>query len=456
MSVKLCLRMVATIVFAMAVQAVGAQQATKFSMKEAVDYALKNNPALKSKKIDQDIADQRVRETLASGLPQISTNITYTNNIQIPTQRLPNFINSALPPGSPQGPEFINAQFGIANSLGAVAQLNQLLFDGTYFLGVRAAKEFVKMSEYTTRQSEVDVQVNTIKAYYSVLMAERRLALLDENIRRFDSTLYNLKAQVEQGFAEAVDTSRIALSKSNLELDKARTEDQRKIMLNVLKIQMGYDVNQPIELTDKIESIETGTIMDVSGEGNVANRNEYKLLDQQVKLGMLDKKRFQYGYYPTLNGFLTHQQNTYANKGQLSQLGNPWFPGTAWGLTLHIPIFSGFRQAALIKQANFRLEQYQISKKQFEQVYVNEVYTARTNYLRAIQNYEQQKKNADLAREIIRIAKVKLQEGLGTSLEYTTAEIENNTSQTNMVISLYDLKLAELEYRRATGMKIIE
>jgi len=440
------------------VLAVTAQaQASKFNLKEAIDFALKNNPNLVNARIEESIADKKVNEIKAIGLPQVSAGVSYTNYIQIPTQRLPNFINEALPPGSPRGPEFIDAQFGIPHTLGANVTLNQLLFDGTYFLGLKAAQEFVKISQYATQQTEIEVQLNVVKTYYSVLMADKRLEQVDANLSSLDSTLYNMKALTEQGFAESVDTARISLSMSNLKIQRARLADQKTIMLNMLKILMGYDVTKPIELTESTESLESNLkVMDVQGAGSVSNRPEYKILSQQLAMGLLDEKRYKFGYYPTLNGFFTHQQNTYASKGQMSQLGNPWFPGTFWGLSLNIPIFSGFRQRSLIQQASLRVQQYETSRSQFEQAYQNEVLTAQTNYLRALENYELQKKNVVLSEEIKRIAKIKLQEGLGTSLEYTTAETENNTSQSNLVIALYELMMAELDYRKATGAKIID
>ncbi len=434
-----------------------AQQATKFSIKEAVAFAKKNNLTLRSTRLEENIANQKVKETLASGLPQISGNISYTNNIQIATQRLPNFINDGLPPGSPKGPDFIDAQFGVSNTLAASAQLNQLIFDGTYFLGLKAAKEFVKISEYQIRQTEIDVEINTIKAYYGVLLAEKRIELINNNIKSLDSTLYTLKALAKEGFVETVDTSRVALSLSNLSIQKAALEDQRKMMLNFLKLQMGFAINKEIELTETTESL-TATLKaaNVSGKGSVTNRNEYKQLDQQVKLGVLDKKRYKMGYIPTLHGFLNHKQNTFASEGQLDQLGDPWFPGTSWGLSLNIPIFSGFRRRSQINQADLRLRQYKFRLQSFEQAYQNEVFTAQTNYLRAVDKYQLQKKNVDLANEIRRIAKIKLQEGLGTSLEYTTAVAESNTAQANNIIALYGLMMAELDYRKATGAKIID
>lgn len=434
-----------------------AQEATKFSIKEAVEYAKKNNLSLQKTRIDEKISNQKVNEILASGLPQISAGASYTNNIQIATQRLPNFINDALPPGSPRGPEFINAQFGLANSLTVNGQLNQLIFDGTYFLGVKAAKEYVAMSTLATQQTEIEVEINTIKAYYSVLMADERIEQLTASLRSLDSTLFTMSAMATQGFAEAVDTTRIALSRSNLAIQKSRLEDQRKVMLNVLKLQMGFDMSKDIVLTETSETLEAKMkILNVDANGNIGARPEYKLLEQQIKLGILDKRRYQVGYYPTLNGFISHQQNTFASKGELSQLGNPWFPGTAWGLSLHVPIFTGFRQRSFIQQADLRLQQYKIIKTQFEQSYQNEVFTARTSYLRALESYNLQKKNMELAAEIKRIAKIKLQEGLGTSLEYTTAETEYNTTETNLLISLYELMVSELEYRKATGGKILE
>ena len=161
-------------------------------------------------------------------------------------------------------------------------------------------------------------------------------------------------------------------------------------------------------------------------------------------------------YVPTLSGFLSHQQNTFASEGELGQLGDPWFPGTSWGLSLNIPIFSGFMRKSQINQADLRLQQYKFSLQQFEQGYQNEVFTAQTNYLRAVDKYQLQKKNVDLANQIRRIAKIKFQEGLGTSLEYTTAETESNNAEGNNIIALYEMMMAELDYRKATGAKIID
>ncbi len=432
------------------------QENTKFSIKEAVAFAKKNNLSLQSTRLEENIANKKVKETFAQGLPQISAGAGYINNIQIATQRLPNFINDALPAGSPRGPEFIDAQFGVANSLTVNAQLTQLIFDGTYFLGLKAAQEFVKISEYQIQQSEIDVEANTIKSYYAVLMADKRIELINDNIKSLDSSLYSLRALAKEGFVEMVDTARVALSLSNLSIQKARLKDQRRVMANLLKLQMGYDVSKPIELTETTESLEAALrAVDVSASGNIVNRVEYKLLNQQVKLGILDKKRYQMAYLPTLNGSLNHQQNTFAAKQELGQLGNPWFPGTSWGLTLNVPIFKGFKTSSQIAQADLRLTQYKLSQQQFEQAYQNEVISAQNNYLRAVESYNLQKKNVDLANEIKRIAKLKFQEGLGTSLEYTTAENESNVSETNLVIALYEMMMAELDYRKATGSALM-
>ncbi|HYG17007.1 MAG TPA: TolC family protein, partial [Bacteroidia bacterium] len=144
------IKKITTCMIALVLAVTAQAQASKFNLKEAIDFALKNNPNLVNARIEETIADKKVSEIKAIGLPQVSAGVSYTNYIQIPTQRLPNFINEALPPGSPRGPEFIDAQFGIPHSLGANVTLNQLLFDGTYFLGLKAAQEFVKISQYAT------------------------------------------------------------------------------------------------------------------------------------------------------------------------------------------------------------------------------------------------------------------------------------------------------------------
>lgn len=433
-----------------------AKENRSFSVKEAVAYALQNNITMSSARIDEELAKRKVDETVAIGLPQISANVNYTNNVQIPVQRLPNFINDALPPGSPKGPDFIDAQFGLAHSFGASARLDQLIADGTYFLGLQAAKDYVRLSTYAKEKTQIDIEMNVVKAYFQVLLGTQQVKVLSNNFSSVDSTLRTTKALNQQGLAEKIDVSRLELSLANLKLQRSRAEDQLKLATNMLKIQLGMNSTSEITLTDKLEDFESKfQLMEVNGNGDINNRAEYKLLKQQERLGQLDMKRYKMGYLPSLSGFVSHQQNSFAAKGEFSTLFNTFFPGTIWGLNLNIPIFKGFGQSARVKQAELNLEKNRLMNKQFEQSFFLEVDNARNTYLRAYENYLQQKENVKLATEVERISKVKMQEGLSTSLEYVTAITDSNNAKVNQVISMYDLLVAEMEYKRVTGQKAV-
>ncbi len=126
------------------------------SLDEAVDLALKNNATIKNAALDIKYAETQVDEFRAQGLPQINGNAGFTHNLEIATQVLPDFISPSvygvlfeegvLPAKDIQIGTF-PAQFGVPFSMQAAVGVNQLLFDGTFFLGLKAASEFVNVSK---------------------------------------------------------------------------------------------------------------------------------------------------------------------------------------------------------------------------------------------------------------------------------------------------------------------
>lgn len=435
-----------------------AQQQTteprKFSLREAVDFAKQNNYTLKNNQLEVTRAEKQVNEVLASGLPQINATGSYLHNIQIPTQVLPNFLKPTLVAANPgtadQIPDIISAQFGQKFSATGSITASQLLFDGSFLMGVKASREFVNLSRINKNRGEIETEVTVSKAYYSALLVQTNLALIDTNLSTLTKTRNEAEKIYQNGLMEKTDFDRLTLQQSTLKLQRERVLDMQRISLMVLKLQMGMNVNDSIVLTDNLEKLyTTSTLPAVENKVTYSKRPEYQLLQQQQRLNTLNKKRYSFGYAPSLNIFITHQQNTFGQT--FGDMGKAWYPGTFYGLNLNIPIFDGFRKSAQSQQVRVDMKQTENNMKLMQSAIDQEVAVAKLSYERAGQQLKIQEDNMKLAQEIYNRTELKYKNGVGSSLEMNVAQNDLELARQNYLSNIYDYFSAQLDLRKAMG-----
>ncbi len=231
--------------------------------------------------------------------------------------------------------------------------------------------------------------------------------------------------------------------------DKVR--DQSNIARMFLKIQMGMNVSDSVVLTDNLENLFANKkVTAFESNVNYLNRVEYKLLKQQYTLNQLDRKRYLVGYAPTVYGFAQHVENAFGN--DFGSLYNKFFPGTSVGLSLSLPIFDGLRKHAQTQQATISMSKTENDIRLFENVVDQQVFQARTNFLRTTQQLEIQQGNLNLAEDIYKKAELKYKNGVGSSLELTTAQTDLENARTNLLTTAYEFFVAEIELKQALGM----
>lgn len=434
-----------TLTLIFGVSAMAQQENAVMSLQQAIDYALKNNPSLKNAEIDVEIARKKVIETASIGLPQINGQIDYNGQPKIPTSVVPNFIDPTGPP--------LEFQMGISHTGTAKVTANWLLADGTYFLGLKAASQYVELASRIRANTELDTRINVSKAYYMALVADQTMMAFDSNIVSMEKALNDTRALYENGFSEKIDVSRLELQLGNLKIRRDQFKNQRDYAYRILKFQMGMDVNAPLQLSDNLTALMTGTNQaDTSTNVTYENRPDYLVLTQNQVLNDLNVRRYQMGYFPSLSAFGSHQQNTYATEGNFGDFGNKFYGGTMWGVSLRVPIFSGFQRHSQVQQARLETIKTRNDLKNMERAIDNEVFNSRNVYITAISTVENQLKNYQLSQEIQAIAQAKYDEGVGTSLEVTTANSDMLQAEANYLNAVYDMLVAELDYKKALGI----
>ncbi len=415
------------------------------TLEDAIKYALENNIDMRLAQINIADADQQIIERRAIGIPQLSAGVNYQYFIQIPASVVD---LSTFDPSVPEG-TFEKIEFGLKNNLTASIDMQTLLFDASYLTGLKAAKAYRSYVQKDRERVVYEVRNRVIESYLPALILEESKKTLVKNIGNLESLLNETRALYKEGFVEQLDVDRLDLSLANLQVELENLDRQKELVYNVLKFQMGYPVNDPIEAVDDIDALFIpASEEDLTADINYARRPEIQVLEMGIKLNELNVELNRSGYLPSLAAFGSYQQSAQGN----NLFDNPvWVPSAIVGLQLNVPIFDGFDKRAKINRAKLDLEEAINQQNQIKQAISLEITNARTSYINALQRLDSQGKNLKLAEKIYNTTKIKYKEGVGSSLEITQAEQSLYETQQNYIQARYDLLVAKRALDKALG-----
>ncbi|MEL6989229.1 MAG: TolC family protein, partial [Bacteroidota bacterium] len=300
---------------------------------------------------------------------------------------------------------------------------------------------------------EYEIRSNVTKAYLAVLIAEKNIEILDNNISNLDKLLKETSAVYESGFAEKLDVDRLALSLENLNTTKENLIRLIGLSRNILKFQMGYPLENEISLTDSFDDVVNESSIentDMTGELDITKRAEYQILDETEKLQNIQLKVIKAGYYPNVSVFATHQQSLQRNK--LFNGNEPGLlPATIAGFRVGVPIFDGNEKKAKKQQTMIAIENLKYQKEEFNKAVQLQVMNAKIALENAKITVESRRKTLDLAERIYNTTQIKYREGVGSSLELTQAEQEVYNAQSNLIDAMYDVIVAKTDLDIALG-----
>lgn len=417
-----------------------------FTLKEAQDYAVKNNVNNINAALDLDRARADKNDIRGIGLPQVNGSFDLRDFIVIPTSLIPGQFF-----GAPAG-TFIPVQFGVRyNATGAV-NVSQLLFSSDYLIALQASKGYLELSEKAVKRTEIETRVSVAKAYYGALVNQYRLKSLLLSMEQLKATLDELSQMNKAGFVEEIDVQKLEVNYNNLQVEKDKIERLLGISEVLLKFQMGFEMEKPISLKDSL------SLSQIPGEDQLdnskaapENRIEFQLLKKSVDMNRLNLKRYQYAYLPTLAGYASFQQVAQRNEFDIFKSGGTWFGTQLIGATLNLPIFDGFQKHYKIQKARIDLMKSENSLKQFGDAARLETSSAQAAYNNALRSFVIQKSNIELAKKVLNTVRIKEREGIAGNLELITAQTTLNQSENNMYDALYNYYIARVDLDKALG-----
>jgi outer membrane protein TolC len=413
------------------------QKQSSFTLQQAIEYAIENNYSAINAKRDIEAAKQKKWETTASGLPQISSNLQYLNNLDFQVQGVSG--NAFNPGGDPN--EISTIAFGTKHSANASATLNQLIFDGSYIVGLQSAKVYLQISQNAKEKTDLEIKEMVTNAYGNVLLARESVLILEKNKVTLEKTLFETSETFKNGLTEEENVEQLQITLTQLKSSLSNAQKRAEIALNFLKIAMGVDISKDIILSEKLDelAVKNLDLAMLSEEYDSKNAIDYKIQQNNEESKRLLLKLERFRALPTIGAQLNYGANTFSNEFDIISSKKKWFNYSNFGVNISLPIFSSFRDRARTQQAKIALEQAKIQLTETEQRLKLQYQQAKTDYEYSIEQYAASKSNLKLAERIEAKQQIKFKEGLSTSFEFTEAQRQLYATQQQYLQAMIDV-----------------
>ncbi len=435
------------LLFAFVVQAQDKKQSYSFSLDQAISHALTNNRSAINANRDIDIAKQKKWETTAMGLPQINGLINYQNNFKLQTSLLPAEIFGGTPG------QFAEVTFGTKQSAGGSLSLSQLIFDGSYIVALQASKTYLQFYQNYKKKTDADVREMVINSYGNVLLADESAQILQKNKTVLEKTLFETNQIYKNGLIEEENVEQLKITLSSINGNLNYITRLKDISIKMLKINLGLDINDDLQLTDKLDALAQNNLdfalknQNITSEFKVQSNINYIISQNFVDQRSLELKLQKSKALPSLSAGVNFGYNGYSEKFTFFNSDQRYFNYSNLGVNLNIPIFSSFARSARTQQARIALEKAKTDLSQTEQLLQLSFQNAKSDYEFSVEQYNSSKENLALAERIEKKQQIKFKEGLSSSFDFTDAQRQLYTSQQNYLQTMADVinKKAALE-----------
>lgn len=440
------------------------EKAMKLSMSEAVEFAIENSYNAKSARNNIKSANKKVWETTTIGLPQISANVAYQNFLKQPVSLLPaaafdnreavvetveDFfnLNRASSPDSPDG--FIPVVFGTQQNINATLTLTQLVFDGSYLVGLQAAKTFLTISQQAEEKTTLLTREAVINAYGNVLVTEKSITILEQNITILQKNFNDAQKIYENGLNEEEDVQQLEITLGNVKNQLNSVVKMKEIAYQMLNLSLGNPIKTPLILTDSLEGLaeDNVNLALIAAEFNFLNHIDFKISENNKETQRLIMKLEQSKALPSLSAFINYGTQGFSDSFSFFDSKQQWFDSSLFGVNLQVPIFSSFGRKARTSQAKIGLENADIQLEETKQRLQILAKKAKIEYQLSIKNYGTAKKNIGLAERIEKKQRIKFFEGISSSFDLLQAQNQLYAQQQNYIQAMLSVisKKATLE-----------
>jgi len=398
-----------------------------------IEYALTHQPHIQQSLLDEKIARATIRTKLGDWFPQISLDAYYQHNIKLPT----NFFNGAY------------TATGTSNISSVGVSGTQNIFNPDVLLAARTSGDIKKAYSQITDSTRIGIISDVSKAFYSVLLSQKQISVLDEDIVRLERSLQDAYNQYQGGIVDKTDYKRATISLNNAKAQRKQQQDILTAKYFYLRQLMGYPESTQLQLRYDSTQLAREIQFDTLQEINYNNRIEYQLLQTERNLQQYNLKYYKWGYLPS--AYIYGVYNFGYLNSDFGKLYERAFPNSNVGVQLNFPIFQGTKRTYQVRAARWQVERMDWDIVSLQSIIRTEYEQALALYKGNLANYSALKENVQLAIEVYNVIRLQYQQGIKTYLDVIVAESDLRTSQINLYTATYELLVSKIDLQKALG-----
>lgn len=437
-----------------------AQKRYELTVKEAVELAFNNVTDVKNAALDVQIQQAQNNEITGQALPQISGTASINRYLQLPKILFPDAseaqIYSILKKENviPEttkvpDPRLQAISFFQPWNTSIGGSLSQLLFQPDVFVGLKARKTALNLSQANLDVVKEGVKDSAYRRYYAILIAQKQSEFLDSGIKRLQKLYHDDSIMLVNGFAERLDLDKVQVQLTNLQTSQSVLDNSIKLAYAGLKYSLGIGQNDTVVLKESLRNEDVK--QDVLDDNfRYEDRKEIQAVSYSRKLQELNVKRYQLGYIPTLSAVLSYTEQGQGQKF-VTDKNTFWLKTSLVGLNLSVPIFDGFQRRYKVQQEKLNLRKVDNSIENLKQVIDLQQTASKETLKNALLNLDAQERNVKLAENVYNTTKKKFEAGIGSSFEVLQADTDWQTAQSNYFNGLYNAIVAKISFQSSLG-----
>lgn len=437
-------------------------QQTKYTLDEATMEALKNNTNIKVSLLDVKKAQAAVSEAFGYALPSVDFSTQYSRFLQTPKMLFPDFeamlTNSAyallfkeklLPEDNnkylPMG--YTMQTFSLKNNFETSLTLTQILFNSAVFRGISASGIYLDLAKEKLNSTASKTVLEVKKAFYGVILSKELMTIMEASLKNAEDNLSNINALLKQGLVSEFDALQVEVQVENIRPKVAELKKTLEDAKNGLKIIMGVDQSQNIEVEGEIlyePEIIAGEeeIIELAQKMNLDIKT--LILKKKVDEEMISIERA--NYWPTITAF-----GNYSYAGASDTFNFQTYSSATVGVNFSINLFSGNRNYKRVEQASIATIQTNEQITLLKQALSQQIKSKLLEIKKVQSQIEALEKNVKLAEKAYSIAQTRYSSGKGTQLEIKNADLELSTAKINRIQSVYSFIISKAELNDLIG-----
>jgi outer membrane protein TolC len=413
------------------------------TLKQCIDYSLKNQPGINIAQINVEVARTTNAINLSGWLPQVNASGSLVHNIQTNTQA----IVSTGSTGTTGTTTTRGSSY--ANTFVPGVAVSQAIFNPSLLYAYRSAPLYVKQAQQVTDSTRIYLVSSVSKSFYTLLNTLEQINVYKEDTARLGKSLRDAYYQYKGGIVDETDYEQAEITLNNSKAQLKQANENVVPQYATLKRLMGFPPEKQFNVVFDTLAMMSNIHIDTNEMLQYEKRIEFQQLRTTKDLQQQTVNYYRYLWLPTLSAFYNYNL-TFANNNYNDLLSSS-YPSSLVGLSVSIPIFTGFSRIHNVHKAKLQQQILNWNETDLKSQINVEYTSALANYKGNYYNLQLLQRNVALARRVYFVVNLQYKQGIVAYLNVITAESNLITSEISYLNALFQVLSNKIDLQKSMG-----